>query len=511
MTSPYGPAAQAPPLRLYDTLSRSILPLVPRVAGHVRLYVCGMTVDGLPHLGHARSAVTFDVLVRRLEARGLRVTYVRNVTDVDDKIIARAKAEGVAPEAVVDRNRLADARVREALRVRPPDHEPRVTEHVGDIVALVARLLASGHAYARDGDVWFDVSTKADYGKLSRRALEDAREGTRVEADPRKRSAADFALWKAAKPGEPSWPAPWGAGRPGWHIECSAMSLALLGESFDVHGGGLDLVFPHHENELAQTEAATGVFPLASIWMHNGMLTRGLEKMAKSVGNVTTVEEVLRTHSPQALRAWFLSARYRSPLELSLDAVTEAGTALERLHRVLDRVARAGSTGAPPGQGAEEAVATAEREIAAALDDDLDTPRALAALYGAGTRLERAFGAPQAGSPPALADPKAPPRTLVDRLLVAAEPLGVLVDPPRAFLSEAHARRLAAQGIDPAAVDTEIAARTAARARGDFEGADAIKRRLEAMGVELRDGPTDTKWSVRAGGGIPGAPGREAH
>jgi cysteinyl-tRNA synthetase len=469
-------------IRLHDTLTRRKQPFRPREAGRAGVYVCGMTVDGAPHLGHARSAVVFDVLVRHLERRGFATTFVRNVTDVDDRILRRAAQEGVAPEEVAERNLAAWRRVTDALGARRPDAEPRVTRHVGDVVALVERLVASGHAYAAGGDVFFDVSTKADYGKLSGRTLEEQQPGE--APDPRKRRPADFALWKAAKPGEPSWPSPWGPGRPGWHVECSAMSLALLGAPFDVHGGGADLAFPHHENEIAQSEAATGVSPVVGTWVHHGMVTVRDEKMAKSAGNALSAESVLARRPREAVRAWFLLARYRSPLEASERAIADADAAVERLHAAL---------AAARGPGAAALLDRAATEVEAALDDDLDTPRALAALFHAGTALR------EAGEPPGAPPGPDPAAASLGRLLLAASPLGVLRADPAAYVAERRAARVAASGLSPSEVDALVSARDAARRGGDFAAADRHRAALAALGVVLKDGPAGTTWDVRGG------------
>ena len=302
---------------VYNTLTRTKEPFVPLVDGRVGMYVCGPTVYDEPHLGHARAAVAFDVIRRSFEFLGYRVTYVRNITDVDDKIIARAAEEGrSAMEVAEDYTRAYDEQMA-ALGVRPPTIAPRATGHILDMITLIGALIERGVAYAVDGgDVYYAVDAFPGYGKLSNRTLEDVRAGERVEPDPRKRNPLDFALWKAAKPGEPSWASPWGAGRPGWHIECSAMSMKYLGTTFDVHGGGLDLIFPHHENEIAQSEAATGE-PFARVWLHNGFVTIAAEKMAKSLKNFVTVRDVLAGYPAPAVRTLLAGAHYRSPIDFT--------------------------------------------------------------------------------------------------------------------------------------------------------------------------------------------------
>jgi cysteinyl-tRNA synthetase len=478
-------------LHLYDSLRRTVRPFSTVEPGEARIYVCGMTVDGAPHLGHARSAVVFDVLVRHLEAAGMHTTYVRNVTDVDDRILRRAREQGRAPDAVARENAEAYRRVTEALGTRAPDHEPRVTEHVPTIVALIETLVAQGYAYDVEGDVYFSVEAKGDYGKLSGRRVEEQEPGARVEIDARKRAPEDFALWKAAKPGEPSWPSPWGAGRPGWHVECSAMARALLGDRLDGHGGGTDLRFPHHENEIAQSEAATGQ-PFAEFWVHNGMVTVRAEKMAKSQGNAVSAESVLHRHGREALRAWFLLAHYRSPIEASERSIADAAVAVERLHATFADAA----TADPSAQEAIRTIAgRAADAVRAALDDDLDTPGALAALFRAGTEIravvdETARGAgPRGPAPHATSDP-------LRALHEAARPLGVLREDAAGYLAERRRARIAVADVDEADVARRLRERAAARAAGDFARADAIKADLLRQGIVLRDGPHGTTWDV---------------
>ncbi|MDP3767809.1 MAG: cysteine--tRNA ligase, partial [Dehalococcoidia bacterium] len=317
-------------MKIHNTLTRSKEELVPLTAGEVRMYVCGVTVYDLSHIGHARSAIVFDVTRRYLEFKGYRVTFVKNFTDVDDKIIRRANEEGVPAYELSERYIAAYREDMAALGVRPADHEPKATEHVPEMITLIERLVAGGFAYAVDGDVYFEVRRFASYGRLSGRNLEELLVGARVEVDERKRDPRDFALWKAAKPGEPSWESPWGPGRPGWHIECSAMSMRYLGDSFDIHGGGEDLIFPHHECEIAQSEAATGK-PFVRVWIHNGFVNLGAAKMSKSLGNTLTVRELVKRHDPDALKRWLLGTHYRHPIDFSEERISEAARSLERL------------------------------------------------------------------------------------------------------------------------------------------------------------------------------------
>src|SRR5688500_1962275 len=326
-------------IQVHNTLTRRLEPLETRRPGEVGIYSCGVTVYDLSHVGHARSAMVFDVMVRYLRARGYRVTFVRNFTDIDDKIIRRANAEGVAANVVSERY-IAEFRADMAsIGVHAADVEPKATEHVAEMIAIIERLVAKGIAYVVDGDVYFEVRRFPPYGKLSGKNLDDLLVGARVDVDERKRDPRDFALWKSSKPGEPSWDSPWGPGRPGWHIECSAMSVRYLGESFDIHGGGEDLIFPHHECEIAQTEAVTGK-TFSRYWLHNAMVNMGREKMSKSLGNTLTIRDLAARHDPAALRLFLLGTHYRTPLEWSEERVADSARALDRLWRPIDDAAK---------------------------------------------------------------------------------------------------------------------------------------------------------------------------
>ncbi|MPZ88791.1 MAG: cysteine--tRNA ligase, partial [Nitriliruptorales bacterium] len=370
-------------MRLYNTLTRTTEAFVPRDAGRVSIYVCGQTVQDVPHFGHARAAIVPDVLRRYLEWRGHQVFHVRNITDIEDKIIARAKAEDRPAAAVTETFARVSEREMERLGVLQPHIVPRATGHVLEMIALIERLIERGHAYESGGDVFFSVRSFPEYGRLSGRDVDELRVGARVEADERKRDPLDFALWKGAPADEgsltsPTWPSPWGPGRPGWHIECSAMSTKYLGESFDIHAGGMDLVFPHHENEIAQSEAATGK-SFARYWIHNGLLHIGTEKMSKSLGNFITLGEALDRYGADALRMFFLSSSYRSPVDFSEERLAEARAGLDRWGAFLR--ATAGLDPVPP---TAESTEIRERFVAA-MEDDLSTPRAQAVLFDAVT------------------------------------------------------------------------------------------------------------------------------
>ena len=454
-------------MRLYNTLTRRVEQLRPREPGRLGIYVCGPTVQGAPHLGHARPALVPDVLRRYLQWRGWDVLHVRNVTDVDDKIIARAEAEGRYPAAVAEEyTRVYDEQM-DRLRVLPPHIAPRATGHIVEMITLIARLLEVGSAYEAGGDVFFRVRSFPRYGRLSGRDVDELRAGERVEPDERKDDPLDFALWKAAKPGEPSWPSPWGPGRPGWHVECSAMATKYLGEGFDVHGGGQDLVFPHHENEIAQSEAATGR-PFARHWLHNALLTMSGGKMSKSVGNIVPLGEALDRWDPNVLRQLYLSAHYRSPLDLHPGRLTEASAAVGRWE---------GYARAAEGVDAwpDRAVRTdAVGRFTAAMDDDLATPRAQAVLFElvtAGHEHLAAGRAPQAAA-------------ARDTFLELAGVLGYAFGP-------------ASAGARVAPLVTELLRlREDARSRRDFATADAIRDRLSEAGVVVEDTPAGPRWHV---------------
>jgi len=466
-------------LRLYDTATRSVRPFVPLVEGHVGIYVCGPTVQAAPHVGHLRSAVVLDVLHRWLRESGYAVTFVRNVTDVDDKIIHDAAHTGEPWWALATRMTRAFTHAYDAVHVLPPTAEPRVTGSIPSIVALIERIIERGHAYASDGDVYLAVCTAEGYGSLSGQDPA-ALQVTLDEHFARKRDPLDFALWKAAKPGEPSWPSPWGPGRPGWHIECSAMAVDHLGESFDLHAGGLDLLFPHHENERAQSQCAGHGF--ARGWLHHGLVTGpgGGEKLSKSLGNATTVSDVLTTVRPAVLRYALGAGHYRSPLEWSPQAVADATAAYERIETFVRNASEA-SEGVAPG-----ASKASWQEFAAALDDELGVPQALAAVH-AGVRAGNALLA--AGELPALAATLADVRRMLS--VLALDPIGQW--------PTTNAGELAP--VVDALVAAVVEARAQARARNDWPQADALRDRLAAAGVVLEDvraadGTTGVRWRL---------------
>jgi cysteinyl-tRNA synthetase len=461
-------------MKVYNTLTRSKEELVPLTPGVIKMYSCGVTVYDLSHVGHARMMIVFDVIARYLRFAGYKVTFVRNFTDIDDKIIRRAHAEGVSASEISERYISGFREDIAALGVLPPDVEPKATEHVPEMVALIERLVADGFAYVVDGDVYFEIRRYPPYGKLSGKNLDDLLAGARVEVDERKRDPRDFALWKGAKPGEPSWPSPWGPGRPGWHIECSAMAMKYLGPSFDIHGGGEDLVFPHHECEIAQSEAANRA-PFARYWLHNGMVNMGAEKMSKSLGNTLWIREMVKRHPPDALRFWLLGTHYRNPIEFAEERLAEAGRALERLWRpVLD--ARKYEDSGTPGRTRTPLapdLAAHRDAFVAAMDDDFNTPQAMAALFDFARALNRGERTPE---------------EMVSGAQELRELLGVLgfAEPKPSIdgLPSELAERIVAL----------VRARAQARSNREWQRADELRAALAALDVSVKDTAAGTDW-----------------
>jgi len=470
-------------LRIYNTLSGQKEEFRPLHPGRAGLYVCGVTVYDYCHVGHARCYVAFDVIRRWLRYRGLQVTYVRNITDIDDKIIRRAAESNEPIETLTSRFIQAMQEDFAALAIEPPDHEPRATEHVTGIISMIERLIERGYAYlGEQGDVLYAVTKFPQYGRLSGKRLADLRAGARVEVDTAKRDPLDFVLWKAAKQGEPAWPSPWGAGRPGWHIECSVMSTALLGHHFDLHGGGIDLMFPHHENEIAQSCAAYQE-PFVNIWMHNGFLNIDNEKMSKSLGNFFTVRELLpRLRHPEVLRAFLLSSHYRGPIQYSAVQLEQADAALSRLYTSLRGLQV--SPGATTAAGSEP---SEHRErFGAALDDDFNTAEAFAVLQGVARELNVARAQGRSALAAALAAQLLELGGLLGLLAVAPEQWFKLSSPTSLA---GEAQQAAAGELDETAIESLIAARLAARQARDFAAADRIREQLAREGVVLEDQP----------------------
>lgn len=478
-------------IRVYNTMTREKSLFVPVTPGEVKIYVCGVTPYNHPHIGNARPAVTWDVIRRYLQYIGYKVTLIQNFTDVDDKIINKANAEGSSWKVISDRYIDAYFQVTDALHVRRADKYPRVSEHMDDIISMVQTLIEKGHAYVLDHDVYYDISTFADYGKLSGRNVEDMLAGARVEVNEGKRNPGDFAVWKGAKPGEPAWDSPWGPGRPGWHIECSAMSIHYLGKTFDFHGGGSDLIFPHHENEIAQSEGCTGC-TFVHYWLHNGFITINQEKMSKSLNNFFLVKDVLEKYSGDALRFFLLSTHYRSPLDFSDDRLEEAETNMARLTDVIGRIRelaeQKGSDISGASKALREAAETAMRDFHAAMDDDFNTGLASSTVFDLAKAINIYYTAVQSGEAGIDADAVA----LAMKNL--KEIMGVL-----GILESAWNRR-------PDAADDKdfrqlmqviLDIRQEARAEKQYAIADRIRDRLAAMDIVIEDTPTGARWKKR--------------
>ncbi len=495
----------AQPFRLYNTLTRTVEPFEPREAGKIGIYVCGMTVYDRCHVGHARAMVVFDAFTRYLRSRGWDVRFVRNFTDVDDKIIRRASETGEEPLALAQRYIDAFHEDMENLGLAMPDAEPRVSECIEDIQAMIGRLVAHGHAYVAEGSVWFDVASFEGYGKLSGQKVDELRS---ADADAGKRSGADFALWKAAKPGEPEWESPWGAGRPGWHIECSAMAYSELGETFDIHGGGLDLVFPHHENEIAQSECGNQAH-YSRWWMHNGLLTMASgQKMGKSLGNVINIDVALSEFPAEVLRLYYLQNHYRSPLPWSAEALPEALGMLSRLYEARDTAEEMGGS-----EPVEQLVSQLGKDAArvhelgsafterwhAAMCEDFSTGQAMGFLFELARAINR-FGnhkkARKRGGPVVAPALKA--------FQLAAQSVGLMAMPTKDFLEEVKAKRLKSMGISRADVEARLARRQQHRADKEWAASDAIRDELDAMGIVVMDGAAGVEWKVKVSGGDTG-------
>jgi cysteinyl-tRNA synthetase len=520
-------------LVIYNTLHQKKELFEPAVPGEVRMYACGPTVYDRAHIGHARAALIFDVVWRYLERRGYKVSYVRNYTDVDDKIIQRAAELGQTREWLVEEQIEAYRQDMEALGLRTPTEEPRATRHIREMIELIQALMAKGVAYSVDGDVYFEVRRSPDYGKLSHRGLDELRVGARVEVDPRKRDPLDFALWKASRPGEPAWESPWGPGRPGWHIECSAMSMKYLGATFDIHGGGADLIFPHHENEIAQSECATGK-PFARYWIHNGFVNIRSEKMSKSLGNILTIRELLGRISPCAFKLFLLGTHYRAPVDFSEDALIGVRAAAARFHTVLEEVQRFRDVQSSKADLSRidrvplvEQIREAEQEYAGAMDDDFNTPRALAALFnltkGVNVALRDVDGASEQSLIYALSMAGKTlrtlgsvlgglfegPREVVDRIIMtpsadtsisgsAASVLRVSGDDYCKAREAVESAMAAGQAPPAEAIRTVVVYRALCRDKKDWATADSIRAWLTDCGVVVDDTGDGVRWYVKA-------------
>jgi cysteinyl-tRNA synthetase len=474
-------------VKVYNTMTRRREELVPLVPGEIRMYVCGVTVYDLSHIGHARSAIVFDVIQRYLRFKGFRVRFVKNYTDVEDKIIRRANAEGVSAREISERYIAEEDADMGALGVLAPDVAPKATEHIPQMITLIEQLIAKNMAYVVQGDVYFEVQRFPAYGRLSGKNLDELLAGARVGVDERKRDPRDFALWKAAKPGEPAWDSPWGSGRPGWHIECSAMTMAHLGASIDIHGGGEDLIFPHHECEIAQAEGATGQ-TFARYWLHNGMLNLGAEKMSKSLGNTLTIKAMVQRHDAEAIRLYLLGTHYRHPLDFSEERIIESARALERLRSLVEAAERMAAKGTPAptlDEALAASVAVHRARFEAAMDDDFNTPQALAAVFDLArvlftARDQLAQGAAEAARP--FLDG-------VKELVVLSQVLGLLRAPAQS--------RPAIEDELRTRIESLVRRRGEARQRRDFSEADRMREELSRLGVVVEDTSEGTTWKLR--------------
>ncbi len=486
-------------LFIFNTFNRKKELFEPLVPGKVGMYVCGITAYDRCHIGHARSAVVFDAVVRHLRKRGYEVTFVRNFTDIDDKIINRANEEGIDTKELAQREIHHFYQDMDALKVLRADIEPRATQHIPDIIALIQTLIDKGFAYEAQGDVYFAVRKFPSYGALSKRNLEELRSGARIEPGDKKRDPLDFALWKAAKPGEPQWESPWGPGRPGWHIECSAMSMKYLGPTIDIHGGGLDLAFPHHENERAQSEAATGK-TFVRYWMHNGFVTIKGEKMSKSLGNFITIKDILSQFHPEALRLFLLSKHYRSPLDYSPDALKESTSALDRCYKAIFEAQQAANMPVKKKRPLPEEVeddlymiSNLDKRVNEAMDDDFNTALALGQIFeavrGLNRILKHASTKPSALYKPGLEES-------CRQIMEASQVLGILTEEPGDYLEKRNKQALAASGLTEEELDRLIEKRNMARKEKDWQLADHIRDELFEKGITLKDTPQGTVWSA---------------
>ncbi|MEN8189715.1 MAG: cysteine--tRNA ligase [Thermodesulfobacteriota bacterium] len=485
-------------ISIYNTLSRKKEPFTPIEEGHVKLYVCGITSYDYCHIGHARSALAFDMIVRYFRYRGYRVTYVRNFTDIDDKIINRAAEQDTSANELAKRFIDEFYVDMDHLGVDRPDLEPLATEHTDEMIALIGELIDRGLAYPAGGDVYYSVNNFSDYGKLSGRNLEDMQAGARISINENKKDPMDFVLWKGSKPGEPTWESPWGAGRPGWHIECSAMSRKYLGETFDIHGGGKDLIFPHHENELAQSEGASGRI-FVNTWIHHGFVTIRDEKMSKSLGNFLTIRDILKHYHPEVLRFFIFSTQYRNPLDFSETAMQDAEAGLERLYRCIDRINKLDTV--QGGNG--EQIATKkdlnkltglEDRFQKAMDNDFNTAQGQGVLFEGVKILNKIVRL--LPDEPCLAD-----LTLLkenrDLLKKLAAIMGLLQEDAAAYLKKKKEAMLAGIDIGEEEIEALIAERNDARQNKDWARSDEIRDHLLASRIELNDGPEGTSWLVK--------------
>ncbi len=491
-------------LRVYNTMHGRKEEFVPLHPGKVGMYVCGVTVYDYCHIGHARANIVFDVIYRYLKFAGFDVNYVRNYTDVDDKIINRANERGIDSKALAEEFIRAFDEDMAALGLELPTHQPKATEYIPQIVAIVERLIERGMAYESGGDVYYSVERFPGYLKLSKRTMEEMQAGARIAPGEQKRNPMDFALWKAAKPGEPAWDSPWGPGRPGWHIECSAMSSTLLGDTFDIHGGGRDLIFPHHENEIAQSEGASGK-PFARYWLHNGFVNVNQEKMSKSLGNFFTIRDILKKYDPEVVRFFILTAHYRSPIDFSDQNLEDARLGLTRFYEALRGAEQVLSAHPAPAKAICPEISDDEREVydlvealedrfAEAMDDDFNTALAIGHLFEGARAINRLVAKGRFEECPLSLSVL---RDATGKLKKLGGVLGLFGSEPTAWLEGQKSAGLAAAGLAAEAIEALIAERLQARKEKNFARADAIRDELTAQGIELLDSKEGTTWKVK--------------
>ncbi len=475
-------------LRVYNTMSGKKEVFRPLEEGKVKMYACGVTVYDHSHIGHARSGIVFDTIYRYLKAKGNDVAFVKNFTDIDDKIIRKSQQEKISWQEVGEKYIASYYEDMDALNVLRPTYEPRATEHIGDMIGLVDTLLKKGHAYTMNGGVYFSVESYPGYGQLSKRPLEEMMAGARVEVDEKKKNPLDFALWKASKEGEPSWNAPFGNGRPGWHIECSVMSTKYLGNPFDIHGGGKDLIFPHHENERAQTEAATGSM-FVSYWIHNGFVNIDREKMSKSIGNTLLIKDFLKEYHPEVLRLFFLTTHYRSPVDYSTKSVEDANNVLHRLYYTLERAAavQKGKTVNPTRYPEGDEL---EKKFFEAMDDDFNTALALSYVLEISKNINKMIDDEDESVIPLIAYTN-------NILLYLSDILGLLKDDLNTMESQERARHMRRLGLDASFVEEAMRQRMEARQNRNYQKADEIRAMLFEKGIVLLDTPRGTEWRIK--------------
>jgi len=488
-------------LQIYNTMKRNKEPFVPLKEGFVGMYACGVTVYDLSHIGHARALVVFDVIYRYLKYRGYTVTYVRNYTDIDDKIIKRAQEEGVTYREIADRYIKEFDYDMQLLGMEKPTFSPRATDHIGEMIAMIQALIDKGFAYEVDGDVYFNVGKFPEYGKLSGKNIDELNAGARIEVDERKQNPLDFALWKRSKEGEPFWDCPWGRGRPGWHIECSAMSQKYLGTTFDIHGGGMDLIFPHHENEIAQAECASGK-PFARYWIHNGFVNINQQKMSKSLKNFFTIREILDTYHPEVLRLFLLSNHYRSPVDYSEQNLAEAQSGLDRFYALLKDLDE--MTGLNPGSALQslgerklvEELKAFSDKFSQAMDDDFNTAEALGHLFALTRNLNALVNQKKKFPTFQLAEGT---RALAkQQFRVVGEVFGLFRESPQDYFQKQRDKGLAAAAVSQEEIEQLIKMREQARHARDFAQADAIRAQLLEKGIVLKDTPQGTEWTTKS-------------